>query len=226
MGLGKTFQVTSVLAGMMAAAQAQGGPGTVSGTKEAAGSHRGQGFATALVIVPLSLIPTWQAELEVCTGVVVWVLPAPRHSVARRGVGCCVGGRPCLPWPRLASTLLPQRRFLFLPRSPFPPTPQKWLPDVPVFVLHGAASKKRSAEFQRLHKEGGVCVTTYGSLTSPKSLLWTARRPWDVLVLDEANKVGRCALTRVQRLSGLTGTGAGSSLDGGFETVMGANHLT
>jgi SNF2 family DNA or RNA helicase len=65
MGLGKTFQVSAVLSGVMAAACTRRPQrGTVLGAG-AAGKSRGPTFATALVVVPVSLIPTWEAELQV-----------------------------------------------------------------------------------------------------------------------------------------------------------------
>jgi SNF2 family DNA or RNA helicase len=58
--------------------------------------------------------------------------------------------------------------------------------------VHGAASKALTAQVAGMHKLGGVVITTYGALTGKgdkSRMLLQGRRPWDVLVLDEANKV-------------------------------------
>ena len=67
----------------------------------------------------------------------------------------------------------------------------KWAPHIRVDVFHGLSPKQRDRFLDDLEgsRSGGVCLTTYGMVTSQIDAL--ASRPiwWDAIILDEGHKI-------------------------------------
>ena len=70
----------------------------------------------------------------------------------------------------------------------------KWCPGMRVRLFHGSGKKKRELELRETQRKGGVCLTTYGLVTTSVDLLndfsHTAKaEEWDWVILDEGHTV-------------------------------------
>lgn len=62
------------------------------------------------------------------------------------------------------------------------------MPGVPLLTLHGPSTTKRTRVLDSIKSSGGIVITTYGTLVTQAKQLTEGVR-WELLVLDEANKV-------------------------------------
>ena len=88
----------------------------------------------------------------------------------------------------------------------------RWCPEIPVRCFHGGSKKAREKQLRDAQKNGGVCLTTYGLVTTSHELLsdftgcggdvfdsstgeWRSRQgarndgEWDMVILDEGHKI-------------------------------------
>jgi SNF2 family DNA or RNA helicase len=67
---------------------------------------------------------------------------------------------------------------------------RKWCPDAPVVLFHGSSKAKRERDLATVAAEdgvGGICLTTYGMVSSCSEQL--AKVQWDYVVLDEGHTI-------------------------------------
>jgi hypothetical protein len=65
---------------------------------------------------------------------------------------------------------------------------RKWCPDAPVVLFHGSSKAKRELDLKSVAGDvGGLCLTTYGMVTSCAEQLGAVA--WDYVVLDEGHTI-------------------------------------
>jgi SNF2 family DNA or RNA helicase len=62
-----------------------------------------------------------------------------------------------------------------------------WCPKTPVVLFHGSSKGKRERDLAGLQSDGGICLTTYGMVSSCTEQL--AAVQWDYVVLDEGHTI-------------------------------------
>ena len=66
---------------------------------------------------------------------------------------------------------------------------ERWAPKLLVERLHEVTVERRKRLLRQLHLYGGVCVTSYGLITSNVEVFEESRINWDYIILDEGHKV-------------------------------------
>jgi SNF2 family DNA or RNA helicase len=66
---------------------------------------------------------------------------------------------------------------------------KKWNKLTPVHIFHGISTSKRNRELDFVLSNGGICLTSYGLVSSDAARISPEGTTWDYVVLDEAHTI-------------------------------------
>jgi DNA excision repair protein ERCC-6-like len=70
---------------------------------------------------------------------------------------------------------------------------ERWCPGTRVAMFHGSNKKAREKELAKIWNKGGICLTSYGLITTSVSVLSdNGNSVWDYIILDEGHKIKVC----------------------------------